>query len=104
MKRILTFLIFTLLSCALKSQTVIDVTIDTIYFFISKNDTVILEPTMVTPGMSVVTNYNQTGAQLYLSDTFQNCCDEIQNSNLKCSIYSVLVKRDDEQLIVYYNE
>lgn len=103
MKKIFAILVFTALFCSVKSQTVIDVTVDTIYFFIYKNDSVILEPTEVTPGMSVVTNYNAVGAQMYLGDTFQGCLDHIEQCHLQCSQYSaqqgqVYVKREDETL------
>lgn len=104
MKKIFVMLLFAVIFCSAKSQTVIDVTVDTIYFFIFKNDTVILEPTEVTPGMSVITNYNAVGAEMYLGDTFQGCLNHIQSCHLKCSQYSEMqayIKRDDEQLIAW---
>jgi hypothetical protein len=102
MKKIIIGLLLFVSCFVLKSQTVIDVTIDTIYFFIYKNDTVILEPTEVTPGMSVITNYNAVGAQMYLGDTFQGCIDHIEKCHLQCSQHSqqgqVYIKKEDETL------
>lgn len=103
MKKIIIGLLLLVTCLGLKSQTVIDVTVDTIYFFIYKNDTVILEPTEVTPGMSVITNYNAVGTQMYLGDTFQGCLDHIEQCYLQCSQYSaqqgrVYIKREYETL------
>jgi hypothetical protein len=101
MKRIIIGLLLLAACIGLKSQTVIDVTVDTIYFFIYKNDTVILEPTEVTPGMSVITNYNAVGAQMYLGDTFQGCLDHITKCGLTFSQYSqgqAYIKKEDETL------
>lgn len=87
-KLILLSSLFCLFS-AVRGQTTITPTIEDIYFFIYKNDTVIFEPTFVTPGNSVITNYSQVGAEIFISDCDSLCIDRIHTLGLKGSEYTI---------------
>jgi hypothetical protein len=76
------------LFAGLRGQTTICPTVADIHFFIYKNDTVILEPTKVSPGTSVITNYSQVGSEIFISDCDSLCRRRIQLLGLKGSIYS----------------
>lgn len=76
------------LFAGLRGQTTICPTVANIHFFIYKNDTVILEPTMVSPGTSVITNYSQVGAEIFISDCDSLCKQRITLLGLKGSEFS----------------
>jgi len=88
MKKVILIIGFIFLVAGLKSQTTICPTVADIHFFIYKNDTVILEPTKVSPGTSVITNYSQVGSEIFISDCDSLCRRRIQLLGLKGSIYS----------------
>lgn len=105
MKKILLIALLVVSLTGIKAQTTIECTVDTFYFFIMKNDTVVLEPTMVTPGMAVTSNYQAVGAELYMSDELQNCIDKIQNDSLKESDHSIaLLYVIEKNLYAYVKE
>lgn len=87
MKKLLLIIVF-IVGGKLFAQTTITPTVADIHFFIYKNDTVILEPTKISPGTSVITNYAQVGAEIFISDCDSLCCDQIRILGLKCSEYS----------------
>jgi hypothetical protein len=90
MKKIIFIIGLVFLFSGLKSQTTICPTVSDIHFFIYKNDTVIFEPTKVSPGTSVITNYSQVGSEIFISDCDSLCCDRIKILGLKCSQYSII--------------
>jgi len=90
MKKIIIISILLISAFSLKAQTTIECTVDTFYFFIMKHDTVILEPTMVTPGMAVTSNYQAVGAEMYMSDAMANCVNKIETDSLKMSDHSLV--------------
>jgi len=77
---ILAFLSLIFIPVHVSSNIRIQPEFDTVFCFLSKNDTIILEPLGISPGMALLSNIIDVGGEIYIDDNWNEIIAEFCNS------------------------